>query len=104
MGVSSTQLPRLESKELCQWSPITFHDTSLFSLFILLEHVSKFNIHITLMIFFSSHTIGLRSKIQLFKVDKFSIIKIITVSPITLKFRPSFISDPETVLDFFFYR
>ena len=31
VGVSSTQLPRLESKELCQWSPLTFHDTFLFS-------------------------------------------------------------------------
>ena len=30
-------------------TPLTFHDTTLFSLLILLVHVSKFNVHDTLM-------------------------------------------------------
>ena len=50
VGVSSTQLPRLKTRELCQWSvmtPLTLHDTHLFSLLILFVRVSKFNVHDT---------------------------------------------------------
>jgi len=53
VGVSSTQLSRLETFETvsveCHGddTPLTFHDTHLSSLLILLVHVSKFNIYDT---------------------------------------------------------
>ena len=50
VGVSSTQLPRLEIWELCQWSVmvmtlLSHFMTLLSSLLILLVYVSKFNVH-----------------------------------------------------------